>query len=105
VQGVASSNLAAPTNLHQFQEVHDVVRSDRDRDPRAPESARELREDFRAVDADNDGYIDFAEFGSLMENLEAQMSADELRIGFSEIDTNQDGRIDLHEFATWWTER
>jgi Ca2+-binding EF-hand superfamily protein len=82
-----------------------VARSDRDRNPRAPESGRELREDFRAVDADEDGHIDLAEFSSLMQNLEAEMSADELRIGFSEIDTNQDGRIDLREFIAWWTER
>jgi Ca2+-binding EF-hand superfamily protein len=82
-----------------------VAHSDRDRDPRAPESPRELREDFRAVDADDDGLIDFAEFSGLMENLEAEMSAEELRIGFSEIDANRDGRIDLREFVAWWTER
>ena len=73
--------------------------------PRTPESPRELRADFRAVDADVDGCIDFAEFSRLMENLEAEMSAHDLRIGFGEIDTNHDGRIDLHEFVAWWTER
>ena len=45
-----------------------------DRDPRAPESPRELRQDFHQVDNDGDGYIEFAEFASLMENLEAGMS-------------------------------
>ena len=82
-----------------------MARSDTDNDPRAPESPRELRADFRAVDADEDGCINFAEFSTLMENLEAEMSAQELRIGFGEIDTNHDGRIDLHEFIAWWTER
>jgi Ca2+-binding EF-hand superfamily protein len=81
-----------------------VARSN-DSDPRVPESPRELRADFRAVDADEDGCINFAEFTALMENLEAEMSAAELQIGFGEIDTNRDGRIDLHEFVAWWTER
>ena len=81
-----------------------MARPDTD-NPRAPESPRELRADFRAVDADEDGCIDFAEFSTLMENLEAEMSAQELRIGFGELDTNHDGRIDLDEFVAWWTER
>jgi Ca2+-binding EF-hand superfamily protein len=82
-----------------------VARSDTDSDPRTPESPRELKADFRAVDADKDGCITFVEFSALMENLEAEMTAEELRIGFGEIDTNHDGRIDLQEFIAWWTER
>jgi Ca2+-binding EF-hand superfamily protein len=83
-----------------------MARSDTDeRDPRAPESPRELKRDFLEVDADRDGCIEFGEFASLMENLEAEMSAEELRIGFSEIDSNHDGRIDLREFVTWWSDR
>jgi Ca2+-binding EF-hand superfamily protein len=76
-----------------------------DVNPRAPESRRELRADFREVDADADGHITFAEFARLMDNLEAGMSVEELKIGFSEIDTNHDGRIDLPEFVDWWTDR
>jgi len=69
-----------------------------------PELEQELRQDFDHADNDRDGRIDFAEFSSLLEDLEAGMSAQELRIGFHEIDTDRDGRIDLREFITWWTE-
>jgi Ca2+-binding EF-hand superfamily protein len=76
-----------------------------DSNPRKPESARELRQDFRAVDSDSDGHINFAEFSRLMDDLEAGMSVEELRIGFASIDANHDGRIDLREFVAWWQDR
>lgn len=65
------------------------------------ERLEELREDFEAVDDDQDGRIDFGEFSGLMDNLNAQMSDDVLRIGFAEIDTDGDGRISLAEFVAW----
>ena len=82
-----------------------MTRSGEDDRPRAPESRRELKEDFLEVDVDADGHITFAEFARLMDNLEAGMSVEELKIGFSEIDTNHDGRIDLPEFVDWWSDR
>jgi calcium-binding protein CML len=63
---------------------------------------QELQEDFASADDDGDGRIDFAEFKSLLEDLNAGMSQTELSIGFREIDTDRDGRIDLQEFAAWW---
>lgn len=67
----------------------------------APELVEELQEDFRESDTDGDGYIDFAEFGVLMENIGAGMSGTELRTGFGEIDADHDGRISLAEFLEW----
>lgn len=69
-----------------------------------PERLEELKEDFLYADTDKDGRIEFAEFRTLLEELEAGMSMEELRTGFREIDTDRDGRIDLREFVAWWTE-
>lgn len=69
------------------------------------EREQELKADFAQADSDHDGRIDFAEFGMLLEDLEAGMSERELRIGFHEIDSDRDGRIDLREFIAWWTEQ
>lgn len=69
--------------------------------PPSPERLEELREDFAAVDEDQDGRIDYGEFGQLMETLNAGMTGHELRIGFGEIDTDHDGRISLAEFIAW----
>jgi Ca2+-binding EF-hand superfamily protein len=70
----------------------------------AQERIEELGEDFAAVDADQDGRIDYAEFTVLMEELGADMSSDVLRIGFGEIDADHDGRISLAEFIAWRTQ-
>jgi Ca2+-binding EF-hand superfamily protein len=66
-----------------------------------PRRGEELREDFEAVDEDQDGRIDFGEFTVLMDDLDPGMSAAVLRIGFGEIDTDHDGRISLAEFIAW----
>jgi len=68
------------------------------------ELLRELKEDFEEADSDQDGHIDFGEFKTLLEDLEAGMSDGELRIGFREIDSDRDGSIDFREFSAWWTE-
>lgn len=65
----------------------------------------ELREDFEYCDANRDGYLQYAEFMALLDNLDAGMSGEEIRIGFHEIDTNHDGLIDFPEFIGWWTDR
>ncbi len=68
-----------------------------------PEALQELGEDFEFADGDHDGYIDFAEFTALLDDLGAEMSGKDLRIGFQEIDTDRDGRINLQEFVAWWS--
>ena len=75
-----------------------------DRSTLEPELQLELKENFEQADSDGDGRINFAEFSSLLQDLEAGMTVDELRIGFHEIDTDHDGLIDLQEFIAWWTE-
>jgi Ca2+-binding EF-hand superfamily protein len=72
-------------------------------DPRHLASERELKEEFAVADRDHDGRIDFEEFVSLMEGLNAGMSRSDLRIGFQEIDTDADRLIDFREFADWWS--
>jgi hypothetical protein len=68
-----------------------------------PERIEELREDFEAVDGDQDGRIDYGEFSVLMDGMDPDMGDALLRIGFREIDTDQDGRISLTEFVAWRT--
>lgn len=65
-------------------------------------SERELKEEFVLADRDHDGRIDFEEFASLMQGLDAGMSRTDLRIGFQEIDTDADRLIDFGEFVDWW---
>jgi Ca2+-binding EF-hand superfamily protein len=70
----------------------------------SPRRNEELREDFAAVDEDQDGHIDYAEFTVLMDELGAGMTPEVLRIGFGEIDADRDGRISLAEFIAWRTQ-
>lgn len=66
---------------------------------------RELREDFAYCDSNRDGRIDYAEFCTLLNYLDAGMSGTDLRIGFHAVDTNSDGVIDFQEFKAWWNDR
>jgi Ca2+-binding EF-hand superfamily protein len=70
-----------------------------------PDRARlaELRQSFHYNDANHDGRIDFAEFRSLLEALEADIGEQEARIGFEAIDLDGDGAIEVDEFLAWWT--
>jgi Ca2+-binding EF-hand superfamily protein len=70
-----------------------------------PEVLEELQENFSTADTDGDGYINFAEFAGLLDDLGADMAGPDLRVGFQEIDGNHDGRINLGEFIAWWTLR
>ena len=47
-----------------------------------------LREQFASYDRDGDGYIDRAEFGELLDALDA----------------DKNGQIDFSEFKIWWTD-
>lgn len=65
----------------------------------------ELTESFDYNDSDKDGMLEFPEFVSMLNALEADIDADEARVGFNEIDSDDDGAIDLDEFIEWWSDR
>jgi Ca2+-binding EF-hand superfamily protein len=70
-----------------------------------PEEFDELKESFEYNDLDHDGKIEFDEFVSMLQSLEAEIGHSEARIGFHEIDSDKDGAIELDEFIGWWVER
>lgn len=70
-----------------------------------PEEIEELREGFEYNDSNGDGKIDFREFVSMLDDLEANVATDEARIGFDAIDTDNDRAIEFDEFIEWWSER
>ena len=65
----------------------------------------ELREIFGHFDDDDNGCIDRAEFGRLMDALGADAPKNELDMGFDLIDADDNGKIDFEEFAQWWANR
>jgi Ca2+-binding EF-hand superfamily protein len=69
-----------------------------------PEEYDELKESFEYNDSNADGKIDFSEFLSMLNDLEADIGEAEARIGFRAIDTDRDGAIGLDEFVEWWGE-
>ena len=73
--------------------------------PVTPEEYDELKESFEYNDSNDDGKIDFNEFVSMLDDLEAEVGEPEARIGFRAIDTDRDGAIELDEFVEWWSER
>ena len=72
--------------------------------PVTPEEYDELKESFEYNDSNDDGKIDFTEFLSMLNDLEADISEAEARIGFRAIDTDRDAAIELGEFVEWWSE-
>jgi len=92
----SSGNRPGKSRVHQSMSIH--------RSSVPPERIEELREDFEAVDGDQDGRIDYGEFSVLMDSLDPDMTDAVLRIGFGEIDTDHDGRISLTEFVAWRTQ-
>jgi Ca2+-binding EF-hand superfamily protein len=72
--------------------------------PVTPEEYTELKESFEYNDANGDGKVDFGEFMSMLNELEADIDEPEARIGFRAIDTDRDGAIELDEFVEWWSE-
>ena len=69
------------------------------------ESLEDLRESFDYNDRDGDGKIDFAEFASMLDELDAEIDTDEARVGFTAIDSDRDGAIEFDEFIDWWNDR
>ena len=72
--------------------------------PVTPEEYDELKESFEYNDSNDDGKIDFGEFVSMLDDLEADVAEAEARIGFRAIDSDRDGAIELDEFVEWWSE-
>jgi len=77
-------------------------------DPKARPGSRfsasivELEEEFGLADADRDGRLNYPEFRSVLEGLEAGASESEMHLGFHEVDTDRDGLISKDEFIEWW---
>jgi Ca2+-binding EF-hand superfamily protein len=71
--------------------------------PVTPEEYDELKESFEYNDSNTDGKIDFDEFMSMLNDLEADIDEKEARIGFRTIDTDRDGAVELDEFVEWWS--
>jgi Ca2+-binding EF-hand superfamily protein len=69
-----------------------------------PEEYTELKESFEYNDSNKDGKIDFDEFMSMLDDLEADIDETEAQIGFRAIDTDRDGAVGLDEFVEWWSE-
>jgi Ca2+-binding EF-hand superfamily protein len=72
--------------------------------PVTPEEYTELKESFEYNDSNEDGRIDFDEFMSMLNDLEADIDETAARIGFRTIDTDRDGAVGLDEFVEWWSE-
>jgi Ca2+-binding EF-hand superfamily protein len=54
---------------------------------------------FQEADAENNGYLTYDEFQTLMERIEVGISSQELRFVIAEADENENGFIDYHEFV------
>ncbi len=65
----------------------------------------ELRESFDHFDRDNNGTIDFDEFGELLSALSSEMDEESRRTGFDIIDSDGNGSIEFDEFVSWWRDQ
>ncbi|HEY5809274.1 MAG TPA: EF-hand domain-containing protein [Povalibacter sp.] len=63
----------------------------------------ESRKAFDSCDLNRDGFLDSAEFGALLEQLDGDVSSAECQLNFEVADTEGDGYIGFKEFAVWWT--
>jgi calcium-binding protein CML len=63
----------------------------------------ESRKVFDSCDRNGDGYIDSAEFGALLQELDGDLSSAECQLNFEAVDTEGDGYIGFKEFVAWWT--
>jgi len=74
-------------------------------DDLSDERTAELKESFLRCDRNGDGMIDYEEFRTLLDNLEAGLSKEESWLGFQAIDTDDDQGIQFDEFLDWWSDR
>jgi len=63
----------------------------------------ESRQVFELCDVNGDGFIDPAEFRTLLEVLDGDVSSAECQLNFEHADTEGDGYIGFKEFVAWWT--
>jgi len=63
----------------------------------------ESRKAFDSCDLNGDGFLDSAEFGALLEQLDGDVSSAECQLNFEVADTEGDGYIGFKEFVVWWT--
>jgi len=63
----------------------------------------DIRDTFRQVDSDGNGYIDRKELKTVLKRLgNSDISDDELEECYKELDKNGDGKIDFDEFQHWF---
>jgi len=62
----------------------------------------ELRRIFDSHDLNGDGFIDRAEFHSLLKELDGDVSSEECLLDLEVADTEGDGYIGFKEFIVWW---
>lgn len=63
-----------------------------------------LKARFERYDTDQNGRIDVAEFGRLVQSLGLGYSDAQIAAAFESIDANKSGVIDYDEFCRWWTQ-
>lgn len=63
----------------------------------------ELRKTFESCDPNGDGFIDHAEFHTLLTKLDGEVSREVALLDFEVADTEGDGYIGFKEFIVWWT--
>lgn len=64
-----------------------------------------LRDRFDRFDRDQDGKIDQAELGLLLDELGVGFGEAQVRATFLSLDEDSSGVIDFDEFRDWWTSR
>lgn len=57
---------------------------------------------FKANDGDNDGFLEYNEFGLLLKALGVELSAYELEVACTAVDQDDDERISEQELVKWW---
>ncbi len=70
-----------------------------------PDAVEEIKEIYAHFDSDDNGIIDFKEFGNLIGALPGDMSNEEIQIGFDIVDSDNNGNISFEEFIDWWGNR
>jgi len=63
------------------------------------EQKAKIKEKFRQLDSDHDGYLSFEELEALLRKGDSDMSVAECRLLYDQLDTHQDGKVDFHEFC------
>lgn len=66
------------------------------------EKIKEVEDNFKFFDSDNNGFIDEKEFEQLMKIIEPRARTEEIEKGFNIVDEDGDGFIDFAEFLQWW---